>query len=199
MSTQGGIIAVTGGIGSGKSVVCKVLRTKGYTVIDSDALARRIMDNDDEIKRRLAEEIDSSVIVGSNIDRKRLSHIVFSDKASLLKLNSIVHGAVRHHIERLAEIHSDVLFVETAIFFQSGLNRMCQAEWRVTSPLELRVARTMKRSNLTEDEVKARISAQIFEPAADEPCPPLTKLLNDENQLLLPQINDALAGLTAKT
>lgn len=189
------IVALTGGIGSGKSVVSRILRIKGYEVIDTDAHAKAIMDSDDDIKQRLTAEIDNSVVHNGVIDRRRLAEIVFADSEKLALLNSIVHGKVRDSLLNIANQRDGVLFVETAIFYQSGLNRMADAEWRVESPLELRISRVMARNSLRRDEVIARIASQKFIPNSDEPQPSLTIIYNDEQHLLLPQINEAIAVL----
>ncbi|MDE6436166.1 MAG: dephospho-CoA kinase, partial [Muribaculaceae bacterium] len=92
------LIAITGGIGSGKSVVSRVLRAMGYPVYDCDSQAKAIMDADAEIHRRLCSEIDAAVVTDGVIDRKRLAEIVFNDKAKLAVLNAIVHSAVKAHL-----------------------------------------------------------------------------------------------------
>lgn len=187
-------IAITGGIGCGKSVVSRILRLRGYTVVDTDSRARAIMDTDEEIKRRLAEEIAAETVVDGVIDRRRLARIVFADRGKLERLNAIVHGKVRESLMRMAADSRGPLFIETAILFQSGLNRMVDAEWRVVCPPELRISRVMARNGISRDEVLARIGSQDFTPAPSDPQPPLTLIHNDEVHSLLFQISDALAA-----
>lgn len=187
-------IAITGGIGCGKSVVSRILRLRGYKVVDTDSHARAIMDTDEEIKRRLAEEIAAETVVDGVIDRRRLARIVFADRRKLERLNAIVHGKVRESLTRMASEASGPLFVETAILFQSGLNRMVDAEWRVVCPPELRISRVMARNGISRDEVLARMGSQDFTPAPSEPQPSLTLIHNDEVHSLLVQISDALAA-----
>lgn len=189
-------IAITGGIGSGKSVVSRVLRTRGYTVVDTDAHARMLMDTSLDIKRRLVEEIHPLVVLpDGSIDRKRLADIVFADSLMLARLNAIVHSAVCRSLEDMvAACTEPVLFVETALLFQSGLNRSVDAEWRVESPLELRISRVMRRNNLSRSEVEARIASQNHTPAPAERRPPFTVIHNDTSHPLLPQIDAALTA-----
>ena len=189
------LIAITGGIGSGKSVVSRVLRAMGYPVYDCDSQAKAIMDADAEIHRRLCSEIDAAVVTDGVIDRKRLAEIVFNDKAKLAVLNAIVHSAVKAHLANWADAQPGVAFVETAILFESGLNASVDAEWRVESPLELRIERTMKRNNLTRQQVEARIASQSRQPE-NPPLPPRTILVNDLTHALLPQIRTALRALS---
>lgn len=190
MNSKQYIIAVTGGIGAGKSVVCRVLRALGYPVFDCDSEAKSLMDSDKAIKDRLAREISADVILADgSIDRRRLARIVFADAARLDILNSIVHGAVRERIAAWASAQSSkTVFVETAILFQSGLNRMVDEEWRVEAPLDMRVERVMARNSMSRSEVEARIAAQNFEVAPGEPEPRLVVLNNDERSSLLFQI-----------
>ncbi len=185
------LIAITGGIGSGKSVVCRILRILGYPVYDCDSRAKALMDADEAIKKRLVKEIDELAVVDGIIDRKLIASVVFADSTKLAVLNSIVHSAVKEDIALwVAAQETDLTFVETAILYESGLNLMVDAEWRVESPLELRIERTMKRSGLSREEVKSRIAAQKTE--APDSAPPLRLFTigNDEIHALLPQIEE---------
>ena len=192
MSTA--LIAITGGIGSGKSVVSRVLGAMGYPVYDCDSQAKAIMDADTDIHRRLCEEIHPAAVTAGVIDRRLIGEIVFNDADKLAALNSIVHTAVKEHIARWSEAQSGPAFVETAILFESGLNASVDAEWRVESPLELRIERVMKRNGLTRRQVEARIVAQSSQPE-NPPLPPRTVLVNDLTTALLPQIRAALAAM----
>lgn len=185
------LIAITGGIGSGKSVVCRILRILGYPVYDCDSRAKALMDADEAIKKRLVKEIDELAVVDGIIDRKLIASVVFADSTKLAALNSIVHSAVKEDIALwVAAQETDLTFVETAILYESGLNLMVDAEWRVESPLELRIEHTMKRSGLSREEVKSRIAAQKTE--APDSAPPLRlfTISNDEIHALLPQIEE---------
>lgn len=193
MSTA--LIAITGGIGSGKSVVSRVLRAMGYPVFDCDSEAKAIMDADTGIHRRLCQEIHPAVVTDGLIDRRLLGEIVFNDSTRLAALNSIVHTAVKAHLAHWSESQSGPAFVETAILFESGLNASVDAEWRVESPLELRIERVMKRNGLTREQVEARIASQSRQPE-NPPLPPRTVLVNDLTTALLPQIRSALHKLT---
>lgn len=183
------LIAVTGGIGSGKSVVCRILRTLGYSVLDTDSEAKAIMDADRDIHARLNSEIAAEIVRDGVIDRRRLAEIVFADAEKLAILNSIVHAAVRHRIEEWAQTApSSPAFVETALLFQSGLNEMVDAELRITAPEEIRIRRVMERNNLTRDKIEARIASQAYIPAPNATIPPLTEVKNDEITPVLPQV-----------
>lgn len=187
------LIAVTGGIGSGKSVVCNVLRTLGYPVYDCDSQAKLLMDSDPEIKRRIAIEISPDAIDGDgNIDRRALAATVFTDGDKLKTLNSIVHSAVRSDLRAWHAKQSGLCFVETAILYQSGLDREVEAVWEVATPIDLRITRVQKRSGLTPDEIRARIASQSFEPTA--PHPITRPIINDGRTSLLQQIHVLLSN-----
>lgn len=183
------MIAICGGIGSGKSVVSAILRSMGYEVYDCDCEARHLMEGSEDIKARIASEISFEVIAADGgILRPRLAELVFADPELLLRLNAIVHGAVRADIARRLAANPQ-LFVETAIPVSGGIAAMeqCSCVWQVTAPEALRVERVMKRNHITATEVIARIGAQHGEyvPAAME-------IVNDGRQAVLPQLHRLL-------
>lgn len=193
------LIAVTGGIGSGKSVVCRVLMALGYPVYDCDSRAKALMDADPEIKRRIGAEICSDAIDANGcIDRKALSAIVFNYADKLSALNSIVHSAVRADLRAWTKSQQtgNLCFVETAILYQSGLDHEVEAVWEVTAPVDLRIARVQNRSGLTAEQVRARIASQSFIPSA--PHPFTYPIVNDGRSSLLRQIDTLLLRSKAK-
>ena len=188
------LVAITGGIGAGKSVVSRMLRVLGYPVYDCDSRAKALMDADGTIKNRLIAEVDELAVTGGVIDRRRLAHTVFTDAEKLAALNAIVHAAVREDIARwVSEQAGNVTFVETAILYESGLNAIVDAEWRVVAPLELRIGRVMRRNGLCRSEVEQRVAVQNIEAPAGVTPLRLFEILNDGQSALLPQI-EALAG-----
>lgn len=188
------LIAITGGIGSGKSVVSRILRAYGYSVYDCDTEAKRLMDSDNAIKQQLCRHISPRAVrPDGTIDRPHISQIVFADRSRLEALNNIVHSAVRDHLRRWVDRAPDgPVFVETAILYESGLNEDVDAEWRVVAPDELRIERTMARSSLSREQVLARMRAQQTEPAPDAIHPPLFTIDNNLSTPLLPQIDTLL-------
>lgn len=162
------IIAITGGIGSGKSIVSRILRILQYPVYDCDSRAKALMDTDMRIKERIRLEIAEEAIFQGNIDRRILAEKVFADEAKLRILNSICHTAVRADIQQWSQRHgnSPLLFVETAIMFTSGLNSDVDAEWRVTAPAEMRIQRVIARNGLPRTQIEARMDSQLTEEGA---------------------------------
>lgn len=182
------LIAITGGIGSGKSIISDILRAMGHKVYDCDTRAKALMDTDESIKNDLIDLISIDAVRSDRtIDRKLLSEIVFNDPDALSRLNSIVHKAVRADLRRWRDTSSDkTVWVETAILYASRLDREVDEVWEVTAPTELRVQRVMKRNSMSREQVLARISSQSTTAAQ---LHPLTKaIVNDGVEPVLPQI-----------
>lgn len=179
------IVAVTGGIGSGKSVVCRILKSMGYPVYDCDTEAKLLMDSDAEMQQRIAAEITPEAIAkDGRIDRKAIARCVFSNPGKLRKLNEIVHGAVRNHFSAWADKHAaPTLFVETAILYESGFDTLVSEVWEVTAPTEVRIARVQQRNGLDRKEIERRIASQNC-----EQHPTHHIIVNDGTAALLPQI-----------
>lgn len=190
------LTAITGGIGSGKTVVSQIISMIGYPVYDCDRRATEIMDADLEIKRQIAQLIHGDCVLDDGrIDRKRLSEIVFSDYDSLQRLNGIVHGAVRRDLALWYECQRNRrAFVETAILYQSGIDRMVDDVWEIEAPLDVRVQRVMRRNGFSREQVLARISSQDSF-IVNESHPNVRSIINDSVVPLLPQIEDALGTL----
>lgn len=157
------IIGIAGGIGSGKSLVSRILRLWGHTVFDCDFEAKILMDRNNGIKEAICREISSDVTDGKTpINRKILSSIVFNDEYYRRQLNNIVHKAVREEIEHVRnKLHEDrPLFVESAILAESGIAGRCKFIIVVDAPEDVKIRRVMERNGCDRDEVKARIEAQ---------------------------------------
>lgn len=179
------IVAITGGIGSGKSVVCRMLRAMGYVVYDCDIEAKILMDHDSDIKRRIADEISAKAInADGSICRQVLAECVFSDSDKLMTLNNIVHGAVREHFRTWADKQkAETVFVETAILYESGMNKLVDEVWEVTAPKEVRIQRVMKRSGMKREEIERRISSQSNISHSKH-----RRIINDGLHSVIPQI-----------
>lgn len=159
------LIGLSGGIGTGKSTVARILRLRGYEVYDCDLEAKRLMDESMEVRRSLRDRWGEDIYSArGELDRRKVAEYVFADRREKAWLDSLVHGLVRDDVKRWAATHTDyshdTVFVESAILFTSGLADMCQEVWEVTAPLDTRVERVMKRSGLTREQALARIDAQ---------------------------------------
>lgn len=185
------IVAITGGIGSGKSVVSRLLRNMGFAVYDCDSRAKAIMASVPVVRQQLIAQFGEQLFVGNQFNPKTLASQVFSDSSLLQKLNSIVHPAVREDLVAWARTQKgEVCFVETAILHGSGLDKVVNATWCVTAPEQVRVERVARRSGLTEAQISGRIKAQQAEETTTR-CDLL--IVNDGISPVLPQV---MRGIT---
>ncbi len=192
------IVAVVGGIGAGKSVVSRILRAEGFRVYDCDSEAKALMDSDRDIHQKLCAAIHPDAVREGVVDRKLIASIVFSDTHKLNELNGIVHAAVRRHFAEWVSHRTgeQILFIETAILYQSRLDQSVDEVWEVVAPKELRIQRVMHRNLLSRKEVENRIKSQESNVIERTPLP-TTALINDGVMPLLPQIKKALQVMDA--
>ncbi len=182
-------IGITGGIGSGKTTVCRIFEVLGIPVFYADSVARSVMHTDTVLR----DEITGAFGPGSyskegELDRKYLASLVFNDKDQLEKLNSLVHPAVFRAFDEWVLLQKDTPYVckEAALLFESGSYRMCDQTVLVKSPLDMRISRIMKRDNVSEQEVRARMARQFSDEQKENMADHI--IINDENILLIPQI-----------
>lgn len=158
------IIGVTGGIGSGKSTVSKILASLGAQVVDADVLARQVVKKGEKALGEIVASFGTYILdMEGELDRKKLSDIVFKDKAKLDVLNTITHTAVAERIiqklEQLREV--ELVVVDAPIPIEHGFLDVVDEVWGVVADRDLRVKRVMQRSGLTYNEVDDRIESQI--------------------------------------
>lgn len=187
-------VAITGGIGAGKSVVCHAVGSLGFPVYDCDSHARAIMEADSDIKKRIADEITPQALNDDNsLNRQAIAACVFSDPLKLKQLNAIVHAAVREHFTAWAGAQkSPLVFVETAILYESGFDRLVNEIWEVTAPTEIRIGQVMRRNGLSREEIERRIASQaptgnrahriIVNDGRTPLIPQILQLLDDNNE-----------------
>ena len=156
------IIGITGGIGSGKTTLSKSLREAGYEVYDSDLEARRLQNENPEIRKGLMELFGTDIYTQEGLNRPKLAEIVFSDQSLLFKLNAIVHPVIRLDFENWVMQRQQLkfVFVESAIMIESGFSKLVNKIILVTAAEQLRIERVIKRDGITEEQVKARMSKQ---------------------------------------
>ncbi len=182
------LIAITGGIGSGKSVVARVLRTMGYHVYDCDLEAKRLMACSPIIRQQLTACFGKEVYDSSgDINKPLLSSIIFNTPHALATVNAIVHPVVKDDLMAWHQSHPlDISFVETAILVQSGMHTMVDEVWNVTAPIETRIARVIDRNATTRDKVLERINSQSASLA--NVTAPVRTIINDGITAILPHI-----------
>ena len=155
-------VGITGGIGSGKSTVCRLFAARGIAVYDSDSEAKRLMNSSEELRARIEARFGTETYRDDGtLDRARLARIVFSDPQALADLDRLVHPAVRADFAAWAERQpSEYVILESAILFEAGFASEVDRTVAVLAPLELRVERTCRRDGCDAESVRRRIAAQ---------------------------------------
>lgn len=154
-------IGVSGGIGSGKSFVCKRIEARGYPVYYSDLQAKRLMNENETIRLELTALFGEEVYLKNELNRPFLASIIFNNEQRRRQVNQIVHPQVQADFSTWSnEQHSKMVFYESALLFESNAYKLLDATILVVAPQELRIERTMKRDNVTREEIEARISSQ---------------------------------------
>lgn len=197
-------IGITGGIGSGKSFVCRLMERMGIAIYDCDKEAKALYDKDEKLKADMIALFDEKLYATpeGTLDRSYLAELIFSDKALLQKVNALVHPAVRRDIDvwkakQKHEGHS-LAIIESAILLSSeGLRSRVDEVCVVIAPIELRIERAMRRDKADLASIRQRMAVQM----SDEE---LTKyadyiIHNDNKQHLLPQIEDLIHGISTNS
>lgn len=188
------LIAITGGIGSGKSVISCIVKVMGHEVYDCDSRAKALMTQSDEVRQGLTEAFgDETYRSDGSLNREHLSAIAFSNDGALQRLNDIVHPATARDMlqwaKQLADRGDKMAFVETALLRTAGLDRQVDEVWHVTAPASVRIKRVMARSGLTESQVAERIDAQSVE---EDIAPGEHVIINDNATAVLPRVMQLL-------
>lgn len=184
------LIAITGGIGSGKSVVARIVSEMGYNVYDCDSRAKALMTEDAQVREQLIDSFGiETYLEDGSLNRQHLSQVAFNDKSALDRLNSIVHPATARDMQCWAEgqasLGATLAFVETALLRTANLDQVVDEVWHVTAPAPVRVERVMARNGLSEQQVRSRISAQAAEDAIAEGE---HVIVNDGVMAVMPQV-----------
>ncbi len=156
------VVGLTGGIGSGKSTVAKMLEELGVPVYNSDIEAKSLMVNSKVLKRKIVELLGAQSYNENELNREYIASRVFKDRALLQKLNEIVHPAVRKHFIKWSKKQDHPYVVqETALLFENGSNYLYDKTILVTAPKDIRVARIVARDGSTKQQVLQRMQNQL--------------------------------------
>ena len=155
-------VAICGGIGSGKSTVCRMFAERGAAIYDSDSRAKALMNDSAELREALIAVFGAECYEDGVLNRPYLASKVFGSEEQLSKLNSIVHPAVKADFLAWAEAQEgDFCILETAILFESGFDALVDVTVAVLAPQPLRVMRAMERDGATKEQIETRIKAQM--------------------------------------
>ena len=191
-------IGLTGGIGSGKTTVANIFEVLGIPVYSADEAARRLMNENPELKKEIIRNFGAASYRDGTLDRRFLAEQVFSDAEKLSRLNEIVHPVTLHDAaEWMLRQKSAYAVKEAAILFEANLQSLFDYVIGVTAPESLRIERVMKRDQSTREKVLQRIGQQMNEEEKMRLCDFV--ILNDEQQGVLPQVLEIHEVLLARS
>ena len=183
------IIGITGGIGSGKSVVSRILNTRGIPVYDCDKNAKRLEEEDLNVVDSIKAAFGEDSYMAGKLNKQYLAKKIFGDKKNLETMNNIVHPAVRKDFAQWCDKNKangvKIVGIESAILSESSIDKIVDSVWVVTAPLETRIERACKRDKAKREDIENRIINQK-ESAGD------VIILNDDEHSLIMQIEVAL-------
>ena len=182
------IIGITGGIGSGKSTVCKVFKLLGVPLFEADVVAGKLINSNSEIRNELVQLFGKDIYSADNkLNRKKLAELIFNNDVLLEKVNNIVHPAVRSEFMNWIKQQKQAYVIhEAAILFESGFYKMMDFTILVSAPEEMRIERVVKRNSIPREQVIARMAKQWTD--AEKRKFATLELVNDNKNLLIPQI-----------
>ena len=156
-------IAITGGIGSGKSFISQILQGYGIPIYNTDDEAKRLMVSDEGIRHDLVALLGEEVYVEGTLNKSLLASYLFADAENASRINGIVHPRVKTDFCRWLEQYTDkeIVGMECAILFEAGFDDAVDTVVMVYAPEALRVERAMKRDHATESQIRARMAAQM--------------------------------------
>lgn len=180
-------VGLTGGIGSGKSTVAKIFEVLGIPVYYTDAAAKRLMNEDEELKKNIIEQFGEESYSEGQLNRSYIASLAFADKDKLKLLNTLTHPVtIRDANAWMLRQTSPYAIKEAALIFESGSAEHLDHVIGVYTPTPLRIQRIMQRDNTTREEVLQRMNRQIDEDIKMKLCDSV--IINDEQQLLIPQV-----------
>mgnify|MGYP000403938432 CR=1 FL=1 len=181
-------IGITGGIGSGKSSVCKIFKVLGAPVFEADVVAKKLMESNLEIRSGLTDLFGTGIYSpNGRLDRKKLAGFIFNDDIQLLKVNELVHPAVRaNFLSWVEEQNAPYAIHEAAILFESGFYKMMDYTILVSAPEQERVNRVSRRDKVSEKQVRERMQKQW--PDAEKRKLASFELKNADTDMILPVV-----------
>lgn len=154
-------VGITGGIACGKSNITKLLIKKGYHVIDSDAISRKLSEPGESIFKAIYREFGENFFSDGRLDRAKLGRYIFENEAARLRINEITHSIIVEEIERqLQKSQSDIIFLDIPLLFEAHLEYLCDKIICVFVPYEIQLKRLMERESIDEEFAKRKIVAQ---------------------------------------
>lgn len=182
-------VGITGGIGSGKSLVCRVFETLGIPVFYADTEAKQLMETDALLVAGIKQLFGDDIYQSGKLDRAKVSSIVFNNPVKLEQLNALVHPATIQYGKKWMERQkSPYIIKEAAVFFESGSYKDMDVMIGVSAPKDLRMLRTMQRDSIPAEKVLQRMANQMDEEEKMDRCDFV--ITNDGMEAIIPQVVD---------
>lgn len=180
-------IGITGGIGSGKSIVSTLMELSGIPVYIADEESKRLTQKSPVIRKGLTDLFGETIYTPNGIDKKKLAGLIFNDPEILQKVNNIIHPEVFKDFISWAELqHKKICALESAILFESGFNKFTDITLLVYAPEKIRIQRAMDRDHASKEEVKTRVNNQLPDDIKKEKANYI--IYNDGVRALIPQV-----------
>lgn len=185
-------IGITGGIGSGKSVISTLLEINGIPVYIADEESKLLTATSPVIREELIALFGRDLYTSEGLNKKQLASLIFSNPDSLKLVNAIIHPEVNRHFLAWAERQTHPFCaIESAILFESGFNTTVDISLMVYAPIETRICRALKRDAVAREEINRRIQSQLPDETKKERSDYV--IYNDGTQALIPQIAKFIA------
>jgi dephospho-CoA kinase len=188
-------IGITGGIGSGKSVISEIFRLYDIPLYNADREAKKLNDSSPYIREQLTLQLGEDLYAGGKLDRKKLASIIFHDNRKLNVVNSIIHPELAAHFTEWCRQrqHHSMAVLDAALLIESGFHRLVDKIIVVHAPETLRIERVMQRDLSTRGEVIARINSQLPEGEKIKQADFL--ICNDNRHSLIQQVAEVIRRL----
>lgn len=188
-------IGITGGIGSGKSVVSRLLELMAVPVYVSDTETRQLMQSDLEIRRNLVGLLGEEVYAGGILNKSMLAAYLFASEQHAREINAIVHPRVKDDFRRWVQVHDkcSLVGIESAILIEAGFTSEVDKVVMVYAPREVRIARAVERDNSSPELIEQRIRRQMDDETKRRQADFV--IINDGERPLLPQVQKLLLSL----
>lgn len=181
-------VGVTGGIGSGKSLICDTFRHLGVPVFIADIESKTLVNTNSTLRQKLVAAFGEDTYTPYGINKERMAALIFNNTDALRTMNSIVHPFLKERFHQWLEQNSkkDYSIMEAAILFESGSDKEVDKIVTVFAPEEIRIKRVMDRDGMTIDRVKSRMRNQMGEEEKIKRSDYV--IVNDGIQMVLPQV-----------
>ena len=190
-------IGITGGIGSGKSVVAALLELSGIPVYIADTESKLLTATSPVIREKLITLFGEQLYTADGLDKKRLASHIFGNPERLEQVNAIIHPEVnRHFLAWTERQNTPVCAIESAILFESGFYKVVDISLMVYAPRELRIERALGRDSASREEIERRINSQMSDEEKKDRSDYV--IYNDNRQALIPQVGKLLCWLQSQ-